>query len=925
MKRSLTIANSAGNNCRQLLSLLIAIIVSITVYSQDSHPHILVNPQDKQIILEKTNKYPWAKKVFDDMLSSVEPYVKKHASEPEWILSRYLMNRTAGKRYTRFYSDEDGTALIRYEGDAPYPTIRVSPHKRPPITADGYSYKTPKIEELVPYDTSMKMLLTTNAPDGRKEWVDPQAFVEGINGRINQLALDAAIIYWLTGKEEYAVFAADIINQWARGAYYQQPIVGPCRTGFLSIQTLGDRQYAPLTLAYDFLYDFMRSKKYETSWYETVFEKTVNTMTFRGYWNNNWFAAQTPTMVFNALSLEDKKKREYYLNFYLNKDTINGACGHLAMPSVLEKWLTPDGHWKEPGGYHTFPVSSLLTSALALENNGYNVFGKYPALLQSSYVLLKYSFPNFSAPSIGDTGPVSQSTDCLEIGLLMAKKYGNKISDDLTAAMDVMIKQKGYKRESNDFLGLLCYLPEIPDKTGVDYSWPRSGELDFAKCYLQRNGSNRKTGLMYVVQGATYNHNHANGMSLELYGAGRVMGIDPGKGLTYEAPLHVSYYAQWAAHNTVVSGGLSGSVPYFTGGGGTKNMGEIKLAAMEPMAEKPAVSLFCSFTDTRYTDISTNTKQQRSLSIIRTSDNTGYYLDIYRSANEKSNEYVYHNIGNELSFLDGERKPITAKPKTFPISRQPLDPPGFRNILDYQSTGNIKSNVTALFKLENKDGTNDYMQVLFTGEDAREFYSGNGPESGTADAPFRSLPTPTLVSRQEGEAWKRPFIAVYEPFSGDNNNSVEKIAIEERSSSGDFVAVNVYNKDKSRQLLFQSIDNNTVYKKGSWQFKGNFGVVNLVNNQLKYLYLGDGNFISFQQYSLEIKSQHGAANLSVNKNNELEISCNQETTISIKAGSAKSIAIVTADKKTFIPITKTADGISFKVPATTKSIIQINK
>ena len=925
MKRSSFAINFTFSNRCQIVLIIIALSFFSTIHAQNGHPHILVNPEDKQAILEKISRNAWAKTVFDDMQHSVEPYVKRHSREPEWILSRYLMNRAAGKRYTRFFSDEDGTALIRYEGDAPYPTIRVSPHKRPPITADGYSYKTPKIEDLVPYDTSMKMLLTTNAPNARKEWVDPQAFVEGINGRINQLALDAAIVYWLTGKEEYAVFAADIINQWARGAFYQQPIVGPCRTGFLSIQTLGDRQYAPLTLAYDFLYDFMRTKKYETSWYETVFEKTVNTMTFRGYWNNNWFAAQTPTMVYAALSLEDRTKRDYYLNFYLNKDTINGACGHLAMPSVVEKWLTPDGHWKEPGGYHNFPVSSLLTSAIAMEKNGYNIFGKFPALFQSSYVLLKYSFPNFSAPSIGDTGPVSQSTDCLEIGLLMAKKYGNKISEALTAAMDVMIKQKGYKRESNDYLGLLCYLPEIPGKSGIDYTWPRSGELDFAKCYLQRNGSSRDHGLMYVIQGATYNHNHANGMSLELYGAGRVMGIDPGKGLTYEAPLHVSYYAQWAAHNTVVSGGVSGSVPYFTGGGGTKQMGEIKLASMEPLAEKPAVSPFCSFTDTRYTDISTNTKQQRTLSIIRTSENTGYYVDIYRSANDKSNEYVYHNIGNELRFVNAERKNIAVKPATFPISRQPLDPPGFRNILDYLSTGKTKTNVTALFKLEKQDGNNDYMQVLLTGEDAREYYSGKGPESGTAEPAFRSMPTPTLVIRQEGEAWKRPFIAVYEPYSGGDNYSVDKISVEDRSNPGEFAAINVFNKDKSQQLILQSLDSNKIYKKGLWQFRGNFAVINLINNQLKYLYLGDGSLISWQKYSLTVNGDHAAANLIINNANNFEISGNQETVVGIKGITATSVTIETGGNKKIIQATKTNDGISFKVSATTKSIIQINK
>ena len=171
------------------------------------------------------------------------------------------------------------------------------------------------------------------------------------------------------------------------------------------------------------------------------------------------------------------------------------------------------------GGYHNFPISSLLTASLAMENNGYNVFGKYPALLQSSYVLLKYSFPDFSTPSMGDTGPVSQSPDCLEMGIMMANKYNNPVEAQLVAAMDVLIQQKGYRRSQSGWMGLLCYMPSLPSTNGMAYTWPRSGELDFAKFYLQRNGTDRKHGLMYLVQGASYNHNHANGMSLELYGA----------------------------------------------------------------------------------------------------------------------------------------------------------------------------------------------------------------------------------------------------------------------------------------------------------------------------------------------------------------------------------------------------------------------
>lgn len=61
---------------------------------------------------------------------------------------------------------------------------------------------------------------------------------------------------------------------------------------------------------------------------------------------------------------------------------------------------------------------------------------------------------------------------------------------------------------------------------------------------------------MFVVQGATYNHNHSNGMSMELYGKGTVMGIDPGNGPAYEHPLHVNYYTQWGHTIRLLPGDL---------------------------------------------------------------------------------------------------------------------------------------------------------------------------------------------------------------------------------------------------------------------------------------------------------------------------------------------------------------------------------
>ena len=492
------------------------------------YPHILVNDGDKQVVLDKIKQQPWAKSIFDHMQAGVTPYVEKHKSDPKWILSRYQMNRVPGKRYTTVYSDQSGSNLIRWSGDAPVPTVKVNTYLRSPITEKGTSYRKPTIEELIPNDTSMVMNLF-NPETGLKELIEPQAYTTEINGDINNLALDAAILYWLNGEEKYAKFAADILDQWAQGVYYQEPVVGPCRTGLLNMQTLGDQSYRSLILAYDFINPFMKHQGYDLQWYETVFEKFASTLAFRGFWNNNWYAAESSTMVFAALSLKNKQKQNYYLQFILQKDTINGNCGQLALSTTVAKWLTPDGHWKEPGGYHNFPIGNLLLSSLALEKNGHDVFRQFPALFKASYAMLKYSFPNLTVGGFGDTGRASQSGESLEAGLIGAVKYNQPELPEMLASMKQLIDGGIYKREKSGITGLLCYLPEIPE-TRSTYNWPRTGTLEFARYFLQRNGTDPQIGLMVGVQGASYNHNHCNGMAMEIYGLGEVMGIDAGTG-----------------------------------------------------------------------------------------------------------------------------------------------------------------------------------------------------------------------------------------------------------------------------------------------------------------------------------------------------------------------------------------------------------
>ena len=263
--------------------------------------------------------------------------------------------------------------------------------------------------------------------------------------------------------------------------------------------------------------------------------------------------------------------------------------------------------------------------------------------------------------------------------------------------------------------------------------------------------------------------------------------------------------------------------------------------------------------------------------------------------------------------MNTKRTPVPITPANFPISKEPYDPPGFRLIEDYKTTGKFKDGVVALFSLK-ENGDNKYMQLLFSGETNREYYSGKAPRSGTADIPYRTMHTPAVISRQEGEAWHRPFIVLFEPFKGSNNYTVDKIVASGNTGRGDFLALQVYNKNKTEQLILQTLNTAVLHKQADWQFQGSFGVINIEKGRPTYLYLGHGKSVSYKQYTVESKTSDGSVNLVIDQNKML-ISCNQESTISIKETGGKTVTMINNGKATQLPIKRSGTNLSFIVPA----------
>ena len=414
---------------------------------------------------------------------------------------------------------------------------------------------------------------------------------------------------------------------------------------------------------------------------------------------------------------------------------------------------------------------------------------------------------------------------------------------------------------------------------------------------------------MYGVQGASYNHNHCNGMAMELYGLGEVMGIDAGTGPTYEHPLHVNYYSQWAAHNTVVAAGSSGSVP-FSGSAGRKDIGKIELAAMEPMPEKEAVSPLYSFTDTRYFEKSTGTNQMRTLALVRTSEKSGYYVDIFRSDNPVCNDYVYHNIGDDLTFMDTTRKPLSAEAASYPVRGK--DHPGFRFFSEVKRLDNWSDNLIALFSAKDSRDEDIFMQVLLPGKKGRDYYQARSLKTRTSGKQYAGEKLPVFTMHDKGESLNNPFIAVFEPFRDRNGYNVQKISVEQRTDGSGFTALNVYNLDLSKQVIFQSLDIKKTYASAGWSFCGYFGIAGLYDDKLSSLYLGKGKEIVYQGYKLSTYGTNGSASL-IRKVNSYYISCNQETEIELPLTDVQKITLVGQSGETEIQFISEGGRIRFKL------------
>ena len=384
----------------------------------------------------------------------------------------------------------------------------------------------------------------------------------------------------------------------------------------------------------------------------------------------------------------------------------------------------------------------------------------------------------------------------------------------------------------------------------------RSDEIDFANHYLQRNGDNEIEGLMYTISaGGNFIHSGPNGLTVELYGKGLILGHDSGAE-NYGTDIYRKYQRTPGSHNTVAIGysGVTRYVPAYL------------LSIDPPIGSTSGVSDNHSFSLTSYEYNSSD--QRRSIMMNRTAKNSGYYFDVFWSEGWRT-DYIYHNqtvgIHNVTFRQNGDIKsPMPAK----------FNGPGYdnrtgnrmdedKNVIDYfhdrKSYRMSSGNSTAEFKVDlHKFNKNVYMKAWIIGEYDRSYYSARTPYSVSVRHEFNRLSNSVIVIRDTSPNFhSKPFIVLYEPYKGDGRSVIDHVRrMDGVHGQFHYAGIAVSNSDRGRdrpdlQYLISSKDNNTAFDHEGVQFKGYSATVSHNDGELISLYLGKGSYISNSGYKLE--------------------------------------------------------------------------
>lgn len=865
---------------KQFLSLVFSLVVCLissakTVTNETlntDHPRYLTTEKEKKETLNLINKEKWAKDVFDGLTSRVEKYSSKG---PEWLTSRLQMYWKShatdvyirGEYYDHAGGEKAPAPTVMYTGARSHATI----------------YRRPKLEDITPYheDTKGMYLANTSLNGEPLEWVSISKtgrMIESINSEIMGIARDAAFLWWLTGKEEYASMAASVFDTYMTGIYYRNVPIdlnnGHQQTlvGMSSFEVIHEDIIKSLVPLYDFLYKYLREKKPEKmDIYASAFKKWVDNIIANGVPHNNWNLMQARFVMDIALILEnnalyaDGKGREYYIDYIINQSSIR----QWSLKRLAEYGYDSNtGIWAECPGYSSVVVGDYAQFVNLFDRNlGYDLTKDIPVISKAVSAMPQYLFPNMMQVGFGDTHPSYLRTDIFKYMIANAQQHGKKDEEEHFTRMLKLFDPNAEKVSAGQGKMPIAVTSFFSDKPLKLNPKTEAGKIDDyvtpsfyapnVSWLVQRNGMDKENSLMISLNGSDGNHMHANGIGMELYGKGLPLAPDAGIGtMGYSGLDYLEYYSQFPSHNTVCVDGIS-SYPVM------KSNHAFKVKNLYPESGVKVPYQPVSYSEVYFREPESYSDQTRLNGIINTSDSTGYYVDIFRSrkveGGDKMHDYFYHNMGQVMILKAADGTDLNLQP-TQELAFAGAHLYAYSYIYDKKSAQTDK-NIKAEYTINMPDKNDITMNMWMKGEKDREVFSALSPMtegiSRIRGMPYdiKKQPTLTFVARQKGEAWTRPFVSIFEPVTKSSPSaisSVEYPLVISDGQSNSNIAVVVNLKDGRKDLILSSDTNAYLCKSENVETKSTYSVCRSKEGMPVLIFLGNGT--CYKCKGIEIKS-----------------------------------------------------------------------
>lgn len=815
-------------------------------------------------LAEKVRDIDWAKSRYDKLKARVDAIMQQANDDPEWLSSRLAMNWQT--HYTTPVCEK--SRYVGGEGHAPVPTPRFAGARD-----WATSYSTPAdIASFVVHDDDEKgRIKLHNHETDQDEWVEPAVTgraIESINQQIMQVAADAGFVYFITGDERYARFASSAIWTYMQGfAYVTPPKLPPGDEsmrgiiGSTSFEVIHEDVVTPIAISYDFCHDELVHEGKDVSVIQQGLKRMIDRVIDGGSREGNWNLNQARIITYGALALEDNdayadhRGRPFYVDLVLNADLPH----QLGITKVLHHAFDAEtAMWPEAPGYGFGAAKdiTLIASLLAQEPAGAALL-RDPILSRNLIAQANLTYPSGLAVGLGDTTDTRVNTEQLELLIASARAAGDAAAEDrLTSLLDREIASGDYNRSAggDDLVAMAKYVDVLKPVPATGPS-PLFATF-FGKplnVFIQRNpGNDPATSLAAAMYGTKGGHIHANGLAIELYGAGMTLGADPGRGDSYWTANHREYYEQPPAHNTVIVNARSNySVT-------PADQIPMQLEEAEPASGQPPLSPDVTYATASFTySKPVAADQQRTLAVIRTGKEAGIYVDVFRSRarspeNGEFHDYLYHDLGQSLRVTgagNADTLPLTPSNQLAPRDGDLVGYGYFKN----ERSGPCPDGFHARFNLQLAKIA-PLMDLWMPAQANRTLFAVDAPadheiRSGGAEQ-LSKIPMPTILVRQQGESWDRPFIAVYQPSLSTDRSTIDSVrlvqtAANQSADDAGLAACIVEEKTRGSTIYLMQDDRpqRIHHHVSNYDFSGGFGVVVEADGKIAELYLGGGQTV----------------------------------------------------------------------------------